>query len=255
MDSPERKFERLSTEARDDPNILAFFLTGSRGKGRSTPHSDWDIRIIVKDKVLVRYQRKYDTLEDKDFDIGVFSLGQLKAYAEWGSGEEWDRYDFTHVKVIIDKTNGEIQAIVDEKGKIPNPQIKEFVSREISAYINAVFRSVKCFRDGEDMGAHLEAALSIQHLINILFALHEGRIRPYYKYWEWELKHHPLEKIPLSARELKNDVKRILRNGDLQTQQKIFLVVEILIKKEGYQYTLDEWDKKVFLFIKTFSKN
>ena len=29
------------------------------------------------------------SLEDKDFDIGVFSLGQLKAYAEWGSGEEW----------------------------------------------------------------------------------------------------------------------------------------------------------------------
>lgn len=34
MDSSEKKFERLLAEARDDPNILAFFLTGSRGKGR-----------------------------------------------------------------------------------------------------------------------------------------------------------------------------------------------------------------------------
>ena len=47
----EEIFNKFVEEARKDPNIIGFFLNGSRGKGQATKYSDYDIEVIVKDKV------------------------------------------------------------------------------------------------------------------------------------------------------------------------------------------------------------
>ncbi|MBU3925233.1 hypothetical protein KJ854_04835 [Patescibacteria group bacterium] len=42
MATAKQKFENLLREAKDDSNIVGFFLGGSRGKGMENEFSDWD---------------------------------------------------------------------------------------------------------------------------------------------------------------------------------------------------------------------
>jgi hypothetical protein len=73
--------------------------------------------------------------------------------------------------------------MVDEKGRIPKDKIHDYVSSKLDAYINYVYRSLKCFRDGNIIGARLKASKSIHFFLNVIFGL-EGKITPHYKYLE-----------------------------------------------------------------------
>ena len=52
----EKVFNKILEEVKKDPNILGFFLGGSRSKGKITKHSDYDVYIIVKDEFLKKYK-------------------------------------------------------------------------------------------------------------------------------------------------------------------------------------------------------
>jgi hypothetical protein len=60
---------------------------------------------------------------------------------------------------------------------------REFVRGHLDGYINQVYRSLKCYRDGRAAGARLEAADSVRPMLDVMFGLH-GRLRPYCKYLE-----------------------------------------------------------------------
>lgn len=252
MKSNEKIFEELVKEARKDPNVIGFFLSGSRGKNRETKYSDYDIEVVAKDKVAKSYKKKYQKKNKPPFGFSVFSLSEFKKYAEMGSPSECYRPSYTHVKAIIDK-NGKIQKLIDEKGKIPKTLIKKYVSGVLDAYVNYVYRSLKCFRDGNIVGARLEAAKTIDFFLNITFGL-EGRVTPYYKYLEWELKNYPFKKFPMRPKEIIKILLRILEDADIKTQQKLFRVVEKVFRKEGYGYVFDSWEPDSIRFIKTFKK-
>ena len=51
-----RTYETLLKRAHDDPAILAFWLGGSRGMGRATQHSDYDIGILVADQAYDEFR-------------------------------------------------------------------------------------------------------------------------------------------------------------------------------------------------------
>jgi len=133
MKSSERIFNLLHEEAEEDPNIIGFFLGGSRGKDFVTEHADYDVYIIVKDGLVKSYMKLLkerfpvhdfyiwvedvtEKLEIKDFGgIMVFSLSGFEEHATIGTPFEWNRYNFTHLKAPVDK-NGQIQKLVDMKG-------------------------------------------------------------------------------------------------------------------------------------------
>ena len=52
-------FKRIVEEARADPNILSLFLSGSRGKGFETEHSDYDIVMVIENKRLKVYEKRF----------------------------------------------------------------------------------------------------------------------------------------------------------------------------------------------------
>jgi len=245
-------FKELIEEAKNDSNVIGFFLGGSRGKSRETKFSDYDIQVIVKDNVATAYKNKYKEKTSPFYYFAVFSISEFRKYAEIGTAFEWDRASFTHVKTIIDKT-GEIQNLINEKGKLPKEKIKDFVSGHLDGYINYVYRSLKCFRDGNNIGARLEASRSIHICLNIIFGL-EGRINPYYKYLEWELKEHPLKKFPMKSDELIKTILRILKDADIKTQQKLFRTIEKAFRKQGYSYVFDNWEAGAIKLIKSFRK-
>ena len=182
----------------------------------------------------------------------MFSISEFRKHAEIGSPFEWDRASYAHVKAIIDKT-GEIQKLIDEKGKIPKDKINKYVAGHLDGYINYVYRSLKCFRDGNPVGARLEASRSIHSFLDIIFGL-EGRTTPYYKYLKWELEKHPLKKFSMNPKELIKIILRILEDADIKTQQKLFSDVEKVFRKENYSQVFDSWEAGSIKWINSFKK-
>src|SRR5882757_3982501 len=118
MSRADELYAAMLRRAQEDPNILGLYVGGSRGKGATTAHSDYDCDIVVADAVEAEYQARLGG-DDSGFNLGVFGLSRFVAYAAIGSDREWDRYNFTHLRATVDKLNGEIQRVIDEKGALP----------------------------------------------------------------------------------------------------------------------------------------
>lgn len=238
----DQQFLELLNEVKTNPDIIGVVLGGSRGKGFENVHSDYDVRMIVKDDVAKKYEQKYDQMNFDEIDLVVSSLSEFRNYAAWDSTEAWDRYDFTHVKVHVDKT-GEIKKIVKEKGSIPEDKLHDFIVYSLDAYINGVYRSVKCHRNKNVTGARLEASTSIPYLLDLVFALHK-RPKPFYGYLDRELTMYPLKKLPWSSTKFSKMILVILATGELKTQQTILKTIEKLFRKAGFNDTFDGWEGK-----------
>jgi hypothetical protein len=230
------RFKALLHRAKIDDNIVGFFLSGSRGKGFENEHSDYDLVMVVKNDAADAYKEEFD-VEEAGIDLGVFSLSEFDAYAKWNGAHHWDRYDFAHVRALVDKT-GEIQNLIDRKGSIPDDKRDEYINVQLDAYINGFFRSVKALRRHDAVGVRLESAASIPHLLNALFAL-EGRIAPFPDYLVQELRRRPLHMCPWPSEELLEALLRILETGDLSTQQTMARTVEKTFRQQGYNDVFD----------------
>jgi hypothetical protein len=235
-----RTFDQLRALALDDPNILAFWLGGSRGKGLVTEHSDHDCLMVVTGAAFTEYRDRFQQVGLSDLDCTAMTLDQFRAYAEWGGPEAWDRYSFAHVRVDIDKT-GEIQAQIDSKACVPAEACAAFIEASLDHYVNQVYRSLKNVRDGRPIAARLEAAESLPPLLDALFALHDGRLRPFYKYLQWELETHPLARLPWPPGVFLDKLLAVLETADAGLQREIFGKVETLFRAAGHDRVFDAW--------------
>ena len=233
--------KKFLAEAAADSNILGLFSTGSCGKEMTTDESDFDVTMIVKDETIKEYQNKYKGIGGVMCDLSVKTMNGFKDDAAWGGPMVWDRYNYTHLKAEVDKT-GEIQKIIDEKGVIPLNKREEFISTSLDGFINQVYRSVKCWRDGNQIASGLEAADGIPSLLQAIFGL-EGRVKPFYKYLDWELTNYPLKKIPWSKDEFISIILKIVQTGDLSAQQTVLKSVEDIFRKEGFNQVFDSWEE------------
>lgn len=240
--NPELRYSELLELAKNDPNILGFFQSGSRGKGMITEHSDWDFDMIVKDEVAEEYKKKYGIWSGL-VECGVSGITEFTAYAAWGGPFAWDRYNFTHCKALVDKTET-IQKIINEKGRVPENEVKKNVSHGIGAYINALYRSQKCFRDGKSEAAQLEAAEGVPYFLQAIFGVY-GRIRPYNKYLKWELEQYPLKDLPWTPDEFVKILITILKTVDLKIQHDLFEKAEVFFREKGYGFDFDDWGEKL----------
>ena len=235
----DNKFQKIIAEVKKDKNILAFWVDGSRGKKMETKYSDYDAKMIVKDKVLQLYRRKYGNREKSQIEIGVFTLDGLKKHAEYGTKMVWDRYNFAHLKPLFDRT-GKIKKIMREKARMPKKKQKVIINNALGAFINQVFRAEKNLRDGIKKAAKLEVIEGIPFFLEAIFAL-EGRVRPYNKYLEWELNKYPLTKFPWKKGELIKKLDDLLDKNKISIFHNLFITIRPIFKKNGYTRAFDEW--------------
>lgn len=239
----DRQYNQILVEVEGDSNIEAFVLCGSRGKGLENESSDYDCALFVKDEVIEKYRKKYSN-ESPELELWCTTLREFKDHAEIGTEFEWDRYNWAHLTPVVDKTNGALQKLIDAKALIPSDRIKSFVEGVLDEYVNCTYRSIKCLRDGDQLGLHLEAAGSIRPMLDCLFVLDDGRVRPYPKYLEWELERRPLTQVPWGTKEFVRMVEKILRTGDRQAQQTILSDIRSQSYTLGYGSVFDGWDGK-----------
>src|SRR5574341_1773114 len=226
-------FAQLVETAQHDPEVLGVVLVSSRGKGMATAFSDYDAYLIVQSEAAARCQRRYAQFTDQtdEIDLAVITLDAFRPFAAWGSAEAWERYSFANATTLIDKT-GHIHQLVLEKGRVPPHEQDSYVREALDGYINGVYRSAKCWRLHNVLGAQLEAMDSIGYLLSLIFGL-EGRHRPYYGYLERELRAHPLQQFPLPGEVLLASIARILTTADLPTQQTLLRTVESVCRAAG----------------------
>jgi predicted nucleotidyltransferase len=235
----DKHYQKLLHYAKLNSYVLGLVLAGSRGKGKITAHSDYDVFIIIKNRTPKKFRKELTDFRKLDFDSFVMDLTSFKNYAAWGGPYAWDRYNFTRLKAPLDKT-GEVQKIVSEKGSIPAKHRKQFIKDGLDHYINQVYRSIKTHRDGDMLASRLEGNEAIQPMLNAVFALH-GRLKPYYKYLDWELKFHPLNKLPISQKRFLNMIGKIAKSGDLKTQVKLLKILAKMFLHNGYKH---DWEWK-----------
>ena len=82
---------------------------------------------------------------------------------------------------------------------------------------------------------------AVPYALRTIFALAD-RVRPYNKYLEWELRHHPLE--GWNADELLPLLERILI-GEPEALHELFELIEGWARREGFGDVVDGWEPDV----------
>jgi Nucleotidyltransferase domain len=212
----------LLEQARDDENVLGVVVHGSRGRGLHVHEaSDWDVIVVVRE-----LGGRYDSERGGKLEaLEVRSLADLP---------QWMLPAVIWTTPNLDKT-GELAAQLAEVTKVDPATAAE----PLDGYVNSYYRSAKNVRAGLELAALLDAQESIPYYLDFVFAVH-GRVRPYNKWLEWELREHPLPvRVDLDR------LERIARTGDLAEQQALFHETETLARVRGHGATIDGWEPDV----------
>jgi len=211
--------------------ILGLYVFGSRGRDFMVDErSDWDVCVVLVDaSARDVFDAEFPYVHGARVEIVTATLDELS-----NASSEHGRYAAAHARVVVDKTDGELGRIVAETESLP-AGTRDSVAREaLDSYINQLYRSLR-------YGTRLDAVESILYAVRTIFAL-AGRVRPYNKYLEWELRHHPL--ADWTADELLPLLDRVL-TGEPAAQHDLFNRVEPLARREGFGDVVDGWEPDV----------
>jgi predicted nucleotidyltransferase len=228
--------EELLAFCESSDDVLGAYLFGSRGREVGVDdQSDWDVWVVARDEeALTRIEERFPYEHGARVEVASSTLDGLREHGAIGSRSEWARYQHAHVDVRVDKTGGELVGVLAEKELIPPEQRDEVVRDALGAYVNATYRSLR-------YGTRLDAAESIPPVLRAIFGL-AGRVRPFNKYLDWELRHHPV--TGWRAETLLPLVAGVL-DRDLDSQHKLFRLVELDARAHGFGDEIDDWQPDV----------
>ena len=224
-------FEDLLEVAQSREEIRGLYLFGSRGRSFMVDErSDWDVCVVLAGReAREAFDREFPSLHGARVEIASATLDEIR-----GARSEHGRYAAAHAQVVLDKTGGELTRVVAEQESLPSGSRDAIVREALDAYINQTYRSLR-------YATRLDAVEAIPHALRTIFAL-GGRVRPYNKYLEWELRQHPLE--GWTADELLPLLDRVL-TGEREAQHELFRLVETPARREGFGEVIDGWEPDV----------
>lgn len=234
----------LSRRVKSDPNVVGLVLTGSQAReGMATERSDVDVYVVV-----ARPDERWKTTRSKEIDIPVCTLDQLRHVP--GPDEPdgwWARYSFTHTRILLDRSDDELERLVNAWGSLSGAESKSVLESHLDGYINWAYRSLKSHCDGRDLESKLDATESLPWALTVIFALHK-RVRPYNKYLSWELANHPLEGEGWDGERLLDLLTRIVTDGDPGAQRDLFALIENDARTVGLGGIVDGWGDELAIF-------
>jgi hypothetical protein len=224
-------FEELLEVARAREEIVGLYLFGSRGRDFMVDErSDWDVCVVlVNREAREAFDREFPYAHGAQVEIVTATLEGLR-----GLASEHSRYASAHADIVLDKTDGELARVVAEQESLPAGSKDAIVREALDGYVNQTYRSLR-------YGTRLDAAEAIPHALRTIFAL-AGRIRPYNKYLDWELRHHPLD--DWAPDELLPLLDRVL-TGEPKAQHELFRRIEDPARREGFGDVIDSWEPDV----------
>ncbi|MEU2267858.1 hypothetical protein ABZ568_15860 [Streptomyces olindensis] len=238
--TPDETLAAFTARAAADPGVVGLVLSGSRvHAGMPTVHSDYDLHVILEDRHASPIA-ELDWFRSAHLDLVVIPLAEFRTRGMPGRPDSFARYAYVHAEVLLDRLDGTIARILDEKRTLGAAEARAAVDGWLDAYVNQTYRSLKSYRDGRPGMGHLDAAESVPYALEVLFALHR-RVRPYNKYLRWELERQPLGAARWDADRLLPVLRRVLADGDPATQRALFTGVEEAARRAGHDRVLDSW--------------
>jgi hypothetical protein len=224
-------YDELLEVARSREEVLGLYVFGSRGRNFMVDErSDWDVCVVLAGReAREAFDREFPYAHGAQVEITSATLDELR-----NSSSEHGRYAAAHAEVVLDKTSGELTRVVAELESLPAGSRDAIVREALDDYVNQTYRSLR-------YGTRLDAVEAIAPALRTIFAL-EDRVRPYNKYLEWELRHHPLgdwtvdEFFPLLDRVL---------TGEPEAQRELFNRIEPLARRGGFGDVVDGWEPDV----------
>ncbi|MGC4891495.1 nucleotidyltransferase domain-containing protein [Micromonospora sp. DT227] len=217
----------LLARAEASADVIGLVLTGSHARGLAGPDSDYDVLVVVPDERLWK-----PTSRSAELDEIVCTTDQLA-----DTSDEWQRYAFRGAEILLDRTDGELAALVSAQATLTETEAATWAREGLDGYVNLIYRAAKNRRAAEPVLARLEEMESVSWLLTALFALH-GRVRPYNKYLRWELRTFPLGE-PWNADTFPE------RLAD--DPAGLFPELERLARKAGHGDVLDAWGTELEL--------
>ena len=199
-----------------------------------TPKSDYDVYIVLREA-----SDRYPFIYGSRIEMIANPLDKFRTHGLPGSGSEWNRPTFLHARVEIDKLDGEIRRLVDEKAQLRPDEARTIAVEALDGYINMLLRSLRNGEAGRAVAARLDATESIPFLLTALFAF-DGRVRPFNKWLEYQVRRQPLSFPDIPAR-----VYALVRRPTLAAQRRLFRDVERLARERGFGAEVDLWEPNV----------
>jgi hypothetical protein len=221
-------FEDLLEAARSREDVVGLYVFGSRGRDFMVDErSDWDVCVVLADpEARERFDREFPYAHGARVEIVSTTLDGIR-----NESSEHGRYAAAHADVVLDKTGGELTRVVAGQESLPSGTRDAVVREVLDGYINQTYRSLR-------YGTRLDAVEAIPYALRTIFAL-ENRVRPYNKYLEWELRHHPLD--GWTADDLLPLLDRVL-TGERKAQHELFELIEEPARREGFGDVVDGWE-------------
>jgi len=221
-------FEDLLEAARSREDVVGLYVFGSRGRDFMVDErSDWDVCVVLADRdARERFDREFPYAHGARVEIVSTTLDGIR-----NESSEHGRYAAAHADVVLDKTGGELTRVVAGQESLPSGTRDAVVREALDGYINQTYRSLR-------YGTRLDAVEAIPYALRTIFAL-ENRVRPYNKYLEWELRHHPLD--GWTADDLLPLLDRVL-TGERKAQHELFELIEEPARREGFGDVVDGWE-------------
>jgi len=221
-------FDDLLEAARSREDVVGLYVFGSRGRDFMVDErSDWDVCVVLADpEARERFDREFPYAHGARVEIVSTTLDGIR-----NESSEHGRYAAAHADVVLDKTGGELTRVVAGQESLPSGTRDAVVREALDGYINQTYRSLR-------YGTRLDAVEAIPYALRTIFAL-ENRVRPYNKYLEWELRHHPLE--GWTADDLLPLLDRVL-TGERKAQHELFELIEEPARREGFGDVVDGWE-------------
>jgi hypothetical protein len=248
--TPEETLRAFLSRASADSGVAGLVLSGSRvHEGMPTLRSDYDLHVILRDGHASDLA-ELDWFRSAHLDLVVMTLAEFRTRGMPGRPDSFARYSYVHAEVLLDRLDGAISRILEEKRTLTADEARAAVDGWLDAYVNQTYRSLKSFRDDRPDLGHLDAAESVPFALEVLFALHR-RVRPYNKYLRWELERQPLGDPRWDASRLLPVLRRILADGDPAVQRGLFTAVEEAARRAGHDRVLDSWGADLELLRQT----
>ncbi|WP_405608713.1 hypothetical protein OG292_03930 [Streptomyces sp. NBC_01511] len=92
-------------------------------------------------------------------DVMSLSLSAFRTHGPPGGAHAWDRYAFVHSQVLLDRLDGTITQLVEEKAVLEGLEAHRLVRSELDVHINSLYRSVKGHHNNRPAVAHLFATV------------------------------------------------------------------------------------------------
>ena len=153
----------------------------------------------------------------------------------------WWTYGYATARVLVDKT-GEVTRAIQAIETMPAEKAQADVAGWFDAYANALVRSVKAARRGDELGARLQAADSAMHLVRTLFSL-ERRWTPYADRLGPQLSTLSGQGWPEGY--LHETLLALVSTADPERQLALAARVEALLRSRGFGSTVDAWTEEL----------